>query len=225
MENEIKLELVKSGEFLGIQCDFYKDENNNIYMTREQIGQALQYKNPKDGIHNIHSRNKDRLDKFSVIKKLKSKDGKYYNTVLYNKEGIIEICKLSSRPIKNIKVLLYMINCTEDEINLIIGQNNILYKQWNFYDKLSKALNGICEIEREVKILNYRVDFLINKHIIVEVDELGYIDRDKKYEYERERNLTRQGYVIVRYNLDGDDIFEFINNLLVKLMEYQYITA
>jgi hypothetical protein len=91
MENEIKLELVKSEEFLGVKCDFYKDENNNIYMTREQIGQALQYGNPIRAISKLHSRNKDRLDKFSVIKKLKSKDGKYYNILLYNKKGIMNM--------------------------------------------------------------------------------------------------------------------------------------
>jgi very-short-patch-repair endonuclease len=143
----------------------------------------------------------------------------------YTTRKVLWICKLSSQPIKNIKALLYIINCTKDEINLIIGQNNILYKQRDFYDKLFKALNEICEIEREVKILNYRVDFLINKHIIVEVDELGHIGRDKKYEQKREKDLTKLGYVIVRYNPDKDDIFEFINNLLVKLVEYQYITA
>ena len=50
---EITLQLIKEGDFLGTKCDFYKDEDNNIYMTREQIGEALQYANPRISISNI----------------------------------------------------------------------------------------------------------------------------------------------------------------------------
>ena len=32
----MKLKLVKQGEFLGTRCDFYVDEENNIYMSRTQ---------------------------------------------------------------------------------------------------------------------------------------------------------------------------------------------
>jgi very-short-patch-repair endonuclease len=230
--DEIKLELVKSEEFLGVKCDFYRDQDNNIYMTREQIGQALQYSNPQKAIDNIHSRNKERLDKFSVMYKLKSSDGKYYNTLLYSKEGIMEICKLSSALPQRQELLLRIIGCTQQEINLIIYQNNQLYKQNDFYNKLSNVLHNICKIEREVKVLNYRVDFLINRHIIIECDELGHKDRNKKYEIKREQDLINAGYKILRFNPDGDDIFEFINKLLIlikndndKLKEWGYITA
>ena len=53
MGKEIKLELMKKGDFLGTKCDFYKDENNNIYMTREQIGQALEYSDARVAITKI----------------------------------------------------------------------------------------------------------------------------------------------------------------------------
>lgn len=45
-------------------------------MTREQIGRALEYKNPNDSIRTIHRRNKERLNKFAVSIKLNSTDGK-----------------------------------------------------------------------------------------------------------------------------------------------------
>lgn len=35
-------------------CDSYQDDANEFYMTREQIGQALEYKNPGDAIQLIH---------------------------------------------------------------------------------------------------------------------------------------------------------------------------
>lgn len=93
------LSLIKSGEFLGTKCDFYKDSDDNVYMTRMQIGKALQYKNPDDGIYRIHKRNKDRLDDFSVVVKLSSTDGKQYDTRLYIEKGIYDICRFSRQPI------------------------------------------------------------------------------------------------------------------------------
>ena len=41
----MELKLVKQGEiFQGLDVIFYVDEENNIYMSRTQIGYALQYK-------------------------------------------------------------------------------------------------------------------------------------------------------------------------------------
>lgn len=57
----MELKLVKQGEFLGTRCDFYVDEENNIYMSRTQIGYALQYKNPQDAIKKIHLRHYEKL--------------------------------------------------------------------------------------------------------------------------------------------------------------------
>lgn len=55
----MKLKLVKHGEFLGTTCDFYLDEENNIYMSRTQIGYALQYKQPQHAILMVHQRHKE----------------------------------------------------------------------------------------------------------------------------------------------------------------------
>ena len=50
---------IKQGKFLGTKCDFYIDEEENIYMSRTQIGYALEYTNASKAIENIHSRHKD----------------------------------------------------------------------------------------------------------------------------------------------------------------------
>ncbi len=52
--------------FLGTKCDFHVDEDNNIYMSRTQIGYALEYTNPSHTILVLHQRHKERLDKFSI---------------------------------------------------------------------------------------------------------------------------------------------------------------
>lgn len=95
----MKLRLVKQGEFLGIKCDFWMDEHGEVFMTRKQIGEALQYKNPDDAIYRIHERNNDRLDALSVTVKLSSTDGKKYETILYRAKGIFDIIRYSRQPI------------------------------------------------------------------------------------------------------------------------------
>lgn len=70
------LALCKQEKFNGVLVDFYRDENNDVFMTREQIGRALEYKNPNDSIRTIHRRNKERLNKFAVSFKLNATDGK-----------------------------------------------------------------------------------------------------------------------------------------------------
>ena len=69
--------------------------NDDILLTREQIGTALEYSNPQKAIDNIHSKHKDRLNELSVTLKVRATDGKEYNTMLYSERGIMEICRWS----------------------------------------------------------------------------------------------------------------------------------
>lgn len=93
--NELKL--IKPERFGEIQCDFYGD-GKEPWMTRDQIGAALEYSNPRVAIAKIHARKKARLDKYSVVTKLVSPDGKTYDTTVYNRKGVMEICRHSDQP-------------------------------------------------------------------------------------------------------------------------------
>ncbi|OPX85596.1 MAG: hypothetical protein A4E53_03393 [Pelotomaculum sp. PtaB.Bin104] len=95
--NNKALTLVKQERFGELECDFYK-KDDEYYMTREQIGRALDYSDPAIAIYKIHERNKDRLDKFSVLTKLVSTDGKIYEVYLYSRKGVYEICRWSRQP-------------------------------------------------------------------------------------------------------------------------------
>ena len=59
-----QMELVKQEKFAGLDVGFYQDENGDVYMTRNQIGEALEYSNPQRAMSDIHNRNKERLDGF-----------------------------------------------------------------------------------------------------------------------------------------------------------------
>lgn len=79
-------------------CDFYKNDSGEFYITRKQIGRALEYSDPQKAIDNIHSRNFDRLDVLSVTLKLRGTDGKMYDTRVYTLRGAMEICRFSRQP-------------------------------------------------------------------------------------------------------------------------------
>lgn len=67
-------------------------------MTREQVGQALEYPAGAKAIAQIHSRNADRFDTLSAVTKLVTTDGKAYDTYVYNLRGVMEICRFSRQP-------------------------------------------------------------------------------------------------------------------------------
>lgn len=101
----MKLKLVKQGDFLGTKCDFYVDEDENIYMSRTQIGYALEYKDPSNAVKNIHNKNHDRFDRMSItvtgaqfeppLKHNKGADKVY----MYREYGIYAMCARSRQPL------------------------------------------------------------------------------------------------------------------------------
>lgn len=93
------LVLVKSEMFNGVQCDIYQDPaTKDFSMTRKQIGEALEYASPNDAIKDIHSRHKERLDKFSRIEQIALPLGGSQKTTVYSRRGIYEICRWSQQP-------------------------------------------------------------------------------------------------------------------------------
>ncbi len=89
------LAVVKSASFCSIQCDFFR-KDNEIWMTREQIGSALEYSEPRKAIQKIHERHKERLDTFSGVVTLGTPSGAQ-ETYIYSARGIYEICRWSQQ--------------------------------------------------------------------------------------------------------------------------------
>lgn len=93
--------IITSKPFGALNVNVYEDSKHQYYMTREQIGTALEYNNPNDAIRIIHSRNADRLDPLSTSFKLNGVEGgvtKVRNIITYNLRGVMEICRLSRQP-------------------------------------------------------------------------------------------------------------------------------
>lgn len=91
------LEKVISKQFGNLICDFYQNERNDIFMTSEQIGQALEYAYPRESVNKIYERNSGRLSKMSCEVELTSEAG-LRTTRIFNEKGIYEIARKSSQP-------------------------------------------------------------------------------------------------------------------------------
>lgn len=92
------LTLATQKPFGELTCDFYKNNSGEFYMTREQVGQALEYDEPRKKIAVIHTRNKDRLDPLSTRFQIETPSRGPQEMVLYNLRGVMEICRLSRQP-------------------------------------------------------------------------------------------------------------------------------
>ena len=107
-----ELRLVTSEKFGEVPCAFYQqDGSDEVLLTREQIGTALEYGDPRIAIANIHRRHRERLDKYSVVVPIEKGGGNQIDydplsggtggekeTVLYTRKGVMEICRWSKQP-------------------------------------------------------------------------------------------------------------------------------
>ncbi|WP_051965514.1 BRO-N domain-containing protein [Thermanaerosceptrum fracticalcis] len=89
------LALIKSEHFGDIQCDFYRNEQEQICMTTEQLGQALGYEYPKQAISKILDRYPYlREIEFSGVVKLGTPSG-VQETRVFTEDGIYEVTFLA----------------------------------------------------------------------------------------------------------------------------------
>jgi prophage antirepressor-like protein len=88
------LTIIKSEQFNGVQCDFYRNENNDIFMTTEQLGTVLGYAS-KSGISNIMERNPYiKSIEFSGVHKMGTPSG-VQDTRVFTEDGIYEVTMLA----------------------------------------------------------------------------------------------------------------------------------
>lgn len=103
------LKLITTENFGDLQCNFYRNMNDDILLTREQIGSALKYADSSKAIRKIHLKHKDRLEPLCLRIKLEgctqiganlSKSDEQ-ERVYYTERGIMELCRWSRQPLAN----------------------------------------------------------------------------------------------------------------------------
>lgn len=95
LDNLAKIDSIR---FYDSLLDIYNNYKGEFFVTREQLGRALGYNNPNDGINRIHIRNKSKLDKCIITINVNEMDDIKKNITFYSESGFNEICRLSRKP-------------------------------------------------------------------------------------------------------------------------------
>lgn len=142
------LKLVETDVFNKIAiCDFWGNINNEYLVTREQIGRALGYSNPTKAIDNIHRKHRERIDKFSTTLTLGVLEGDRYverERILYNRKGIMEICRWSRQPLAD----KFMDWCWEIMDRLISNSLNPVTLSREEYSMIVNAANEVGQLNK-----------------------------------------------------------------------------
>lgn len=94
----MELTLLKQAQFGNLECDFWVNEENKVFMTIDQLSRALEYAS-KSGVHKIVQRNPYLTnEEFYVVDDLSTGQKDYPNTTYFTEDGIYEITMLSSKP-------------------------------------------------------------------------------------------------------------------------------
>lgn len=128
-------------------CDFWGNINNEYLVTREQIGRALGYSNPTKAIDNIHRKHRERIDKFSTTLTLGVLEGDRYverERILYNRKGIMEICRWSRQPLAD----KFMDWCWEIMDRLISNSLNTVTLSREEYSMIINTVNEVGQLNK-----------------------------------------------------------------------------
>ena len=103
------LKLITTEKFGDLDCDFYRNLNDDILLTREQVGMALEYSDASRAIRKIHFKHKDRLEPLCIRMKLEggtqfgpNLKSEEQERVYYTQRGVMEICRFSRQPKANL---------------------------------------------------------------------------------------------------------------------------
>lgn len=97
----MNLALATQQEFGTVMCDFWQNENNEIFMTIAQLAQSLEYASKK-GVEKLIANNEYLKDEeFSVLSKISTgtyDKGGTQETRIFTEDGIYEVTMLSKQP-------------------------------------------------------------------------------------------------------------------------------
>lgn len=152
----MSLQLITTERFNNLPCNFYRNTNDDILLTREQIGQALEYADPSKAIRKIHLKHKDRLDELCVRLKLGSTQNganltksEEQERVYYTERGIMEICRWSRQ--KNANIFM---DWVWDIIEKYRHNNlNITSNMQPLIDNLTTLTSTMVQMQQDINIL------------------------------------------------------------------------
>ncbi len=141
-------------------------------MSRTQIGYALQYKDPANAIKNIHNKNHDRFDKFSVtltgaqFEPPLRNNSKAQKVYMYNEFGVYAMCARSRQKVA-------------DDFNDWVAETISNIRKNGYYIASEKDSKWLGIREESKKARKYETDQI--KFFIEYAKEQGSRNADKYY--------------------------------------------
>ena len=124
---------------------------------------------------------------------------------------------------------------TESDTTIQV-KNKILKTDINLYSFLSRRENTLVkkyekemdyllvnligkyhEIKQQISCGSFKIDFLIDDYLAIEVDEHGHSSYDKSNEIIRENFIKASGYKLFRYDTRNNNMLEFLGDVVHEL--------
>lgn len=151
------MKLITTEKFGDLNCNFYRNINGDIFLTREQIGAALEYADPSKAIRKIHLKHKDRLEPLCLRLKLSGSTqfganltkSEEQECVYYTQRGIMEICRHSRQPKAN-QFMDWVWDIVEKYRN---GELNSTLNLQPLLDTLTALTQSMISMQQDITIL------------------------------------------------------------------------
>lgn len=210
------LKLITTEHFGDIPCNFYRNVNDDILLTREQIGQALGYADPIKAIQKIHTKHKDRLDKLSIRIKTETFDvpqsgvGRNLLTerVYYTERGVMEICRWSRQEAAN-RFMDWVWDIVES------------YRTWNLSTNLD---NIVKELTKSISVLTNTVSLMQQDISTLKESQQKKLLPEKKYSRWKSNMFKKLNMITQFTNEHSDQDLNLRNtiHIIIKEVEKTY---
>lgn len=151
------LVLAKSERFGDYVCDIWENNNNERFMTSEQLGNVLGFANPQKGISNLVSRNDYLKDmEFSSFLAVRTEAG-MRETRLFTEDGIYEVAFLAgTKKAKEFRSWVRQIlkGLRRGELELLQKQIEESKPKLNLYEQVINAENlmSMLQVSKALKL-------------------------------------------------------------------------
>ena len=92
-----KLKLVRTRRINDTLLEYYTDQEQELWITGEQLGKFLGYVRPSNAIAILHAKHADRLDQYSKHINITEDE----EALVYSFKGLLEVCRHSRKPNAN----------------------------------------------------------------------------------------------------------------------------
>lgn len=170
------LVLFRKEIFNGVECELWKDEYNNIFMTSGQLGNVLGFVNPNKGISNLVNRNEYLKESdFSSTLIMRTEAGNR-ETRVFTEDGIYEVAFLA----ETIKAKEFRFWVRQILKGLRKGELELLRKQ-------------VEEDRPKVLLYEQVMSSKTNKTMLIIAKELKLSGRNKLFSFLRSEKILMSG--------------------------------